>query len=295
MSVALAEAHDLVLDRRAIARSAARDLPGIHRRAMHVRPDDLVRRRRRARDAAFDLRRFNRARERRERLGRIVARLHFHRRPVDRGAVDSRRRSGLEPAERETEPLERERKPKRRRLADTAGRRLLLADVDQAAQKGPGGEHHRGAFERTTVDETNAAHGIIDDDQIVRLAFDHREIFGRTDRALHRRGVELPVGLGARPAHRRSLATVQNAELDAALVGDPPHQAVERVDLAHQMPFTEPADRRIARHRPDGRKPMRHQRGSGAHTGSRGRSLAAGVPAANDDDVEGHDAGILPE
>ena len=40
--VALAEADDLVLDRRAIARAAALDLPGIHRRAVHVRPDDVV-------------------------------------------------------------------------------------------------------------------------------------------------------------------------------------------------------------------------------------------------------------
>ena len=55
MPVALAETHDLVLDRRAITRAAAMDLPGIHRRTMHIGPNDLVRGRRRSGDAALDL------------------------------------------------------------------------------------------------------------------------------------------------------------------------------------------------------------------------------------------------
>ena len=99
-------------------------------------------------------------------------------------------------------------------------------------------------------------------------------------------GVELPVGLGARAAHRRTLAPIEHAELDPALVGDPAHQAVERIDLAHQMALAEPADRRVAGHRADSREPMRDQRGARAHARRRGRGLAAGVPAADHDDVE---------
>ena len=56
VAVAFAEPHDLVLDRRTIARPAAADLAGIHRRAMHIFADDPVRRRVRAGDAALDLR-----------------------------------------------------------------------------------------------------------------------------------------------------------------------------------------------------------------------------------------------
>ncbi len=52
---AIRESHDLVLDRRAIARTAALDLTRIHRRAGEIRADDLVRRRRRRRDPAADL------------------------------------------------------------------------------------------------------------------------------------------------------------------------------------------------------------------------------------------------
>ncbi len=156
--VALAEAHDLVLDRGAIARAAARDLPGIHRRAVHIRPDDVVRRLRGAGDAALDLRRFDARGEHRERLGRLVARLHLDGSPVDRGAVEPRRRAGLEPAEREAEALQRERKADRRRLADPAGRGLALADMDQAAQEGAGGQHRGAAGEFAAVGEAHAGH-----------------------------------------------------------------------------------------------------------------------------------------
>ena len=228
-----------------------------------------------------------RARQRRERLGRIVARLHLDRRPVDRRAIEPRRRSGLEPAEREAEPLERVRKPDRRRFADPTRRRLRLADMDQAAQERAGGQDRRAAGELAAVHQAHAGHGAIGDQQVVDLAFDHREIFRLADRALHRLGVELAVGLGARAAHRRTLAAIEYAELDSALVGDPAHQAVERIDLAHQMALAEPADRRVAGHRPDRREPVRDQRGPRAHARGRGRGLAAGVPAADHDHIEG--------
>ena len=106
------------------------------------------------------------------------------------------------------------------------------------------------------------------------------------DRGLHGRGIELAVGLGARPAHRRTLAAIEHAELDAGGIGDPAHQAVQRIDLADQMALAEPADRRIAGHRADGREAMRHQRGPGAHARGSRRGFAAGMAAADDDDVE---------
>ena len=121
---------------------------------------------------------------------------------------------------------------------------------------------------------------------IVGLGLDHREVRDAADLLLHGGGVELAVGLRARPAHRRPLAPVEHAELDAATVGDASHQPVERIDLAHQMALAEPADRRIARHGADGGEAMRHQRGLGAHARGRRRGLAARMPAAHDDHVK---------
>ena len=54
--VLVGEAHDLVLDRRAIARPAALDLAGVHRRAVQVRADQVVHRRVGVGDVAIELR-----------------------------------------------------------------------------------------------------------------------------------------------------------------------------------------------------------------------------------------------
>ena len=48
------------------------------------------------------------------------------------------------------------------------------------------------------VGQAHARDRAVADQQIVDLAFDHREIRGLADRALHRRRVELAVGLRAR-------------------------------------------------------------------------------------------------
>ena len=126
----------------------------------------------------------------------------------------------------------------------------------------------------------------VGDDQLVRLAFDDGQIGGLADRGLHRGGVELAVGLGAGTADRRTLAAIENPKLDAAGVRHPAHQAIERIDLADQMALAEPADRGIAGHGADGRKPVGDQRRPGAHPRGRAGGLAAGMAAADDDDVE---------
>ena len=67
----------------------------------------LVRRRRRAGDAAFHLRIGDALREDRKRFRRIVARLPLYRGPVDRAAVEPWRRAGLETAECKAGALQR--------------------------------------------------------------------------------------------------------------------------------------------------------------------------------------------
>ena len=177
--------------------------------------------------------------------------------------------------------------PMRRRLADAAGRNLRLADMDQAAQKRAGGQNHRAGSEisRPSANLTPETRPFVDD-QIVGLGFDHLKIRRRANRGLHRGRIELAIGLRARTAHGRAFAAIENAELDAAVVGDAAHQAVQCIDFADQMALAEPADRRIAGHRADGRESVRHQGRVRAHARGRGRGFAAGVAAADDDDVE---------
>jgi hypothetical protein len=44
----------------------------------------------------------------------------------------------------------------------------------------------------------------------------------------------------------RSFSAVQQPELNASAIGDPSHNSVERVDLAHDMSLAETANRWIA-------------------------------------------------
>ena len=74
--------------------------------------------------------------------------------------------------------------------------------------------------------------------------------------------------------------------MDARRVRHPAHQAIERIDLAHQMALADPADRGIARHFPERFQLVGQQQRARAHPGGGRGGLASGVPAADDDDVE---------
>ena len=102
--------------------------------------------------------------------------------------------------------------------------------------------------------------------------------FGVCDSAcLHGGGVKLAVGLRTRTAHGRPLAAVEHAELNAGRASaTASHQAVERIDLADQMTLAEAADRRVARHRPDGREAMGD---SAVRAPMRAAAAAASQPA----------------
>ena len=69
--------------------------------------------------------------------------------------------------------FQRARKSHRRRFADAAGGNLLFADVNEAAQKGAGGQHHRAAGNFAAIGEFDAADAAILDDEIVGFGFDH--------------------------------------------------------------------------------------------------------------------------
>ena len=111
----------------------------------------------------------------------------------------------------------------------------------------------------------------------VRLVLDHRT---------HRGLVERAIGLGTGGAHGRALARVEGAKLNAATIGRAAHDAAQRIDLAHQMPLADAADRRVARHLADGFDIVGEQQRTRAHAGGRGRGLGPGVAAADNDDVE---------
>ena len=148
-------------------------------------------------DVADDLRRRDPVGQERERRRRVVAGLHVEPGPVDRPAVEPRRRAGLEPPERKAEAGEGLRQAERRRFADPARRDLLLADMDEAVEKRAGRQHHPAGREPPAVAEHEPADPpVAVEQQILGRALDDVETgrFGqqfadrRGDRACGRPG-----------------------------------------------------------------------------------------------------------
>ena len=180
-------------------------------------------------------------------------------RPSRRGG-----RAGLQPSHGQREPFKRRASPTAGASPTRPPAVCSLADVDAAAQERAGRQRPRRRRvsrppppRRTPATRPSA---------IIRSstsASSRVEVGCSPSSCLHRRAVERPIRLRPGPAHGRPLAPVQHPELDAGPVGDPAHQAVERIDFAHQMALAQPADGRVAGHRPDGRQPMGDQRPCG--------------------------------
>ena len=94
--------------------------------------------------------------------------------------------------------------------------------MDEAAQEGAGGQDHRAGadFLARRAVTTPATRPSLED-QILGGGGSNVEVRLLGQQRLHRLAVELAVGLGARAPHRRALAAVENAELDAGAVGRP--------------------------------------------------------------------------
>ena len=162
--------------------------------------------------AVFDARR-----QHRKRLGRIIARLHLQRRPIDGAAIEPRRRSGFQACRAQSPRVRASLQGPAPALRRRGRREFAFADVDEAAQECAGGQNHDAAGQRAAIGEFDAADAAILRERDRRPRLRHVEIGRCADRRLHRLRVELAVGLGARAAHGGTFAPVEHAELDAAV------------------------------------------------------------------------------
>ena len=96
MLIFLGKAHDLVFDRRAIARTAALDLAAIHRRTVEIGTNDFVGRLGRPGQVAGNLRHRDFLGQEGKRIGWRVARLFLQTGPVDGPAIKAGRRPGFQ-------------------------------------------------------------------------------------------------------------------------------------------------------------------------------------------------------
>jgi hypothetical protein len=99
--------------------------------------------------------------------------------------------------------------------------------------------------------------------------------------------------LGPWPPNRWTFAPIENPELNSSSIGNPPHQAIKRIDLADEVAFSKSPDGGIARHCPDGLKAMSHEGHLSPHASRSSRSLAASVAASHHNDVKPRAHGIV--
>jgi hypothetical protein len=158
--------------------------------------------------------------------------------------------------------------------------------MNQAAQESARGQDHRAGSENPAIHECDASGSAVPHQDIIHLGFDDAEIGRIPDSPLHRRRIKLAVGLTAGTANRWAFAAIENAELDAALVGGPAHEAVKGIDFPDQVTFAQTTNGGIAGHGADGGESVGDQPGFGAHTRGCSRGFATGMAAANDDNIE---------
>ena len=163
---------------------------------------------------------------------------------------------------------------------------ILETDVKTPAKKGARRQHHGGRVEtkpHLSIDADNAA---VFDHQVGHRLLEEPDIRLRLEQFPNGLPIKLTVRLCSGSPHRRAFAGVENPELDPRKVGRLPHDPVQRIYLAHQMAFTDAADRRITGHLTDGFETLRDEQRAGARASSRHRGFSACVTCANDNHVK---------
>src|SRR6185312_4657584 len=99
--------------------------------------------------------------------------------PVDRRAVETRRCTGLEPSERQTQRIETIRQLQRWSFPGPASRNFLLAHMDQAVEERAGGQNHGPSAKQATVARQHALDAAVLDDQVLDPTLNDVEIGDR--------------------------------------------------------------------------------------------------------------------
>ena len=296
------EPVDLVLDARAVTRSAALDPPGNHRALPEPLAQDGVHARVGVRDVARQRLAGEAVAHERERAGRGVTGLGRAGVPVDRPAVEAGRGAGLEAAGLEAQPVEGGRQPARGALAVAPARPLARADVDGPAEERARGEDHGAGTDlqagarddardarlaRGRTARGAAARGLWRGDEVHGGILPHEQVRGPFQLPPEGGGVGAAVALAPRAPDGRPLAGVEHPEVHGRGVRHAAHEPAQRVNLAHELPLSHAADGGVARHLPDGVQARRQQQGAGAEAGGGVGGLRPRVPPADDDHVVG--------
>jgi hypothetical protein len=127
-----------------------------------------------------------------------------------------------------------------------ACRKVSLADVDQSAQKGSRGQNDGSAPKLPPISQNNSLNASLDNLEIKDLGFNNIERLDGLEFSLHGGPVEAAIGLCTRSSDRWAFAPVQQPKLYTSGIGNPPHQAVQSINLANKVTLAQAADSRVA-------------------------------------------------
>jgi hypothetical protein len=164
---------------------------------------------------------------------------------------------------------------------------VVKADMDFAVQKGTGGQHHGACADIETNLGSGPNYSVTLDQEVVDRLLKKPQIRLILEATPNRRAIKNAVSLSPRGAHRGAFARIQNPKLNARFVGGRRHGTAKRIDFFDQMPFTDAANRGIARHLAERLDIVGQQQRAAAGSGRGERGFSARVTAANDDDIKG--------
>jgi hypothetical protein len=145
---------------------------------------------------------------------------------------------------------------RRRAASETDGgspirppRMVRQADMNQAVEEGAGSQDHGAGGKAHPELGHHTSDVIAVQHQVVTRLREDRQIGLVLQAAANRLPIKHAIGLRARCAHRRSLARIENPELDACFIDGLGHGAAQGIDFLDQMPLANAADRWVATHR----------------------------------------------
>ena len=282
MPVPLSKPHHLVFDRRTITRAHTGNSTAIDSGAMQIGADNRVGCRCGGGNPAFGLRVHDRRRHRAERFRHRIPMIGRQTGPVDRCPLQPRRRPRLQPAKRQVQPRQGLRQANRWRFANPPCRRLGIPNMDHPTQKRARGQHRRTASDPGSIRTDHRGQPAIRADlQILHRTGSDFETLGLRQQRLNGPPIQAAIRLGPRTTDRRPLAAIQELEMNAGHIRRPAHDAIQRIDLPHQMALANAANGGIAGHFANRLQTMGQQQGARAQPRCRCHRLATGMAAAD--------------
>src|SRR5579862_3054118 len=171
-----------------------------------------------------------------------------------------------------------------------AGDSRLGAYMNPPAQERAGRDHHGSRPEAAALErfESDHATGSLVDEQTRHRALNTAQVRVPFQQRTDGSPVQAAVALRARRPHSGPLAPIEHTELQCRQIRCTTHDSTQRVDLAHDGPFGNAADGRVAGHLPDGLERARYESHASADTSGRHSRFGAGVTGADYQNVKLH-------